>query len=128
MAPSFNDCAGESGRTARNGMTDKTSKSSLAAIDALRRHPQFQPAMRADASTMVALYRGNRVLNALMSDRARALFSHGALFLHYSGADDAGLTVGAMKDFCAMRGAEPAGIRLICRAQMSRQTTSLLCR
>ena len=55
---------------------------------------------------MVAFYRGNRVLNALMSDRARALFTHGALFLHYSGTDAGtpGLTAGAMKDFCVRLG------------------------
>jgi hypothetical protein len=90
----------------RAGMTDKTSKPSLAAIAVLRGHPQFQPAMRSDASGIVAFYRGNRVLNLLMSDRARALFTHGALFLHYSATDGGmpGLTVGIMKDLCVRLG------------------------
>ena len=54
------------------------------------------------AGSAVALYRSDRILNALMSDRARVLFSHVALYLHYRGAENGepGLTVGAMKDLC----------------------------
>ena len=87
-------------------MTDADLTPTPAAIAALRGHPRFRAAMRADASSMVAFYRGNRVLNALRSDRARALFTHGALFLHYSGTDAGtpGLTAGAMKDFCVRLG------------------------
>jgi hypothetical protein len=50
----------------------------------------------------VTLYRGNRLLNSLMNDRARALFTHVALYLHYRGMPGGrpGLTVGAMKDMC----------------------------
>lgn len=73
-----------------------------AAIEALRSHPRFSAAMRQAAGSAVALYQGDRILNALMSDRARALFSHVALYLHYhrTDTDEPGLTVGAMKDLC----------------------------
>ncbi len=58
--------------------------------------------MRQAAGRAVALYQGDRLLNALMSDRARALFTHVALYLHYRGTGNGepGLTVGAMKDLC----------------------------
>jgi hypothetical protein len=65
-------------------MTDSDPRPTSAAIATLCAHPRFHAAMRADAASMVALYRGNRILNALMSDRARALFTHLALYLHYS--------------------------------------------
>jgi hypothetical protein len=72
---------------------------------ALRRLPRFESAMREAAHSTVALYNGNRVLNALMNDRARALFSHVALYLHYGGygggaGATSGLTVGALRDIC----------------------------
>src|SRR5947209_9028957 len=69
---------------------------------ALRRHPQFPIAMRHAARSNIELYRNDRVLNALMNDRARALFTHVALYLHYGGSQsgDPGLTAGAMKDLC----------------------------
>jgi len=61
--------------------------------------------MREAARSTVALYAGNRVLNVLMNDRARALFSHVALYLHYGGAGaTSGLTVGALKDMCVTLG------------------------
>ncbi len=75
---------------------------SPAAVAALRSHPRFPAAMRQAAGSAVALYQGDRLLNALMSDRARALFTHVALYLHYRGTKNGapGLTVGAMKDLC----------------------------
>ncbi|MGZ6176439.1 MAG: hypothetical protein ACXWNB_11440, partial [Candidatus Binataceae bacterium] len=87
-------------------MTDSDPNPTPAAIAALCAHPRFHAAMRVDAASMVALYRGNRILNALMSDRARALFTHLALYLHYSRSLDGvpGLTVGAMKDQCVELG------------------------
>jgi len=41
-----------------------------------------------------------------LSDRARAVFAHVALYLHYRGTGngEAGLTVGAMKDMCVQLG------------------------
>ncbi|MDU1248238.1 MAG: hypothetical protein E6974_08655, partial [Veillonella sp.] len=64
--------------------------------------PGFPDAMRASAAAAVNLYRGDRILNALLSDRARALFPHIVLYLHYAGPREGerGLTVGAMKDMC----------------------------
>jgi AraC-like DNA-binding protein len=72
------------------------------AVAALRRHPDFSRAIRSSAASSVALYQTSRPLNALLSDRARALFTHVALYLHYRGAepDHPGLTVSAMKDLC----------------------------
>ena len=50
----------------------------------------------------MTLYRSDRLLNALMNDRARALFSHVALYLHYAEENSGrpGLTIGAMKELC----------------------------
>ncbi|UFZ06556.1 hypothetical protein LQG66_09770 [Bradyrhizobium ontarionense] len=64
--------------------------------------PGFVMAMRASTSSAVRLYRGDRILNALLSDRARALLPHVALYLHFAGEREGelGLTVGAMKDMC----------------------------
>jgi hypothetical protein len=83
-------------------MIDAALFPSSEAVTALRRHPQFQIAMRQAARSNIELYRNDRVLNALMSDRARALFTHVALYLHYGGSQsgDPGLTAGAMKDLC----------------------------
>jgi DNA-binding MarR family transcriptional regulator len=77
---------------------------SPAAIVALRAHPCFSDAMRASASWMVNHYDGNRLLNQLMNDRGRVLFTHHALYLHFSakrGEAGSGLTVSRMKDMCA---------------------------
>jgi len=62
--------------------------------------------MRYAARSNIELYRNHRVLNALMSDRARALFTHVALYLHYDGSQsgDPALTAGAMKDLCVELG------------------------
>jgi hypothetical protein len=72
------------------------------AISGLRSCEGFQAAMRAAARSTVALYRGNRLLNSLMNDRARALFAHVALYLHFAG--EPGLTVGAVKQLCVRLG------------------------
>ncbi|MGJ5177029.1 hypothetical protein ACQR16_01670 [Bradyrhizobium oligotrophicum] len=73
------------------------------AVIRLRGHVGFAQAMRASTAAAVRLYRGDRILNALLSDRARALFPHVALYLHFVGERDGelGLTVGAMKEMCA---------------------------
>ncbi|MBR0785014.1 hypothetical protein [Bradyrhizobium iriomotense] len=73
------------------------------AVAALRRHPYFSRAMRSSAEGAVAIYRTNKLLNLLLSDRARALFTHVALYLHFGGSEP-GLTVGAMKDLCVELG------------------------
>lgn len=72
------------------------------AVAALRRHPGFSHAIRSSAASAVALYQSSRPLNALLNDRARALFGHVALYLHHQGIEpgEPGLTVGAMKEHC----------------------------
>jgi hypothetical protein len=72
------------------------------ALSGLRGREGFQAAMLAAARSTVALYRGNRLLNSLMNDRARALFAHVALYLHF--VSEPGLTVGAMKELCVRLG------------------------
>jgi DNA-binding MarR family transcriptional regulator len=74
-----------------------------AAIAALRAHPRFPEAMRDAAAGMVTHYEGNRLLNHLMNDRGRALFTHHAVYLHFSrtpGDAGSGLTVSRLKDLC----------------------------
>ena len=68
----------------------------------LRDHPEFPRAIQTAARDLVRLYRDDRLLNALMSDRARGLFSHAALYLHFENpdADEAGFSVSEMKDLC----------------------------
>jgi hypothetical protein len=87
-------------------MTERALLPSHDAIVRLRSHPGFAVAMRAATQSAVTLYRNDRLLNALMHDRARALFSHVALYLHYLEDDEGGpgLTVGAMKDLCTQIG------------------------
>lgn len=77
---------------------------SAAAIAALRGNPQFAVAMREDARGVVTLLHGNRILNSLMNDRARALFGALALFLHHADDGVPGLTVGGMKELCVRLG------------------------
>nr|WP_315737509.1 hypothetical protein [Bradyrhizobium sp. SZCCHNR1093] len=86
------------------GMTALTP--SVDAVVRLRREPGFAAAMRASTEAAVRLYRGDRILNALLSDRARALFPHVALYLHFAEQRDGelGLTVGAMKEMCVRLG------------------------
>jgi hypothetical protein len=70
---------------------------------ALRAHPGFPNAMRAWAHGLVTQYDGNRLLNQLLNDRGRGLFTLAALYLHYSrtpGDPGSGLTVSRMKDWC----------------------------
>jgi hypothetical protein len=71
-------------------------------IAQLRNHPEFPRAIQIAARDIVRLYRADRLLNALMSDRARGLFSHAALYLHFDNpdADEPGFSVNAMKDLC----------------------------
>jgi hypothetical protein len=87
-------------------MTDAPLRPSIAAIAALRAHPGFQAAMREIVRSMLAVYSGNRLINSLMNDRARALFTQVALYLHFAGRADGkpALTIGAMKDMCAEAG------------------------
>jgi hypothetical protein len=87
-------------------MTERAPTLSADAVIRLRHQPGFPQALRAAAQGAVEMYRADRLLNALMNDRARALFTHVALYLHYSdeGSGKPGLTVGAMKDLCTQLG------------------------
>jgi hypothetical protein len=87
-------------------MSDKAPTLSPDAIASLRSHPRFPAAAREAARSLIPMYRSDRLLNALMGDRARAVFAHVALLLHYRGTDggEPGLTVGAMKDLCVQVG------------------------
>lgn len=54
----------------------------------------------------MTFYQASRPLNALLGDRARALFTHVALYLHFRGTESGqpGLTPGAMNDLCSRIG------------------------
>ena len=90
----------------RDGIDARHSCDGLEAAEELRDHARFPQAMRAAAQCAVDLYRSDRLLNTLMSDRARALFTYVALYLHYGdeAPDNPGLTVGAMKELCVRIG------------------------
>ena len=90
----------------RDGSDARHGNDGTEAIAGLRDHPSFPQAMRAAAQCAVELYRSDRLLNALMNDRARALFTHVALYLHYGhdDPDQSGLSVGAMKQLCVRVG------------------------
>lgn len=62
--------------------------------------------MREDVRSTLVLYRSNRLINSIMNDRARALFTQVALHLHFSPRVDgkSALTISAMKDACADNG------------------------
>jgi hypothetical protein len=87
-------------------MTERAPTFTADAIVRLRQQPGFPQALRVAAQCSVEMYRADRLLNALMNDRARALFTLVALYLHYAdeGAGAPGLTVGAMKDLCTRIG------------------------
>jgi hypothetical protein len=87
-------------------MTERAPTLSADAVICLRRQPGFPQALRAAAQCAVELYRADQLLNALMNDRARALFTLVALYLHYSDGESGGpgLTVGAMKELCTQIG------------------------
>lgn len=73
------------------------------AIAALRARPGFPPAVRRSAAGMVAMYQGRHLLNWLLDDRGRLLFSYIALYLdatRASGDAASGLTPTRMKALC----------------------------
>ena len=68
--------------------------------------------MRANATGLLGLYRGNRFLNVLLNDRGRVLIGMFALYLHYWSADGdsaPGLTVTRMQGLCAETGVASGG-------------------
>lgn len=77
------------------------------AIARLRGHPDFPRAMRASARDSIALYRNSRIMNWMLSDRARTLLPYAVFYLDAaSRADDprSGLTVSRAKALCAETG------------------------
>jgi hypothetical protein len=85
---------------------------SAAAVAQLRAHPRFPAALRTLGTGMLALYRGNRLLNMLINDRGRMLIGYLALYLNEGGAPDGrgrGFGVGQMKALCAAEGLASPG-------------------
>jgi hypothetical protein len=76
-------------------------------IEAVRADPAFPAALRASAAMIVGLYKGNRVLNAIVNDRGRVTISALALHLHFT-TDPAdprsGLTPARVKAIAAGEG------------------------
>ena len=78
----------------------------------LRAHPSFPNAIRTLGSGMLALYRGNRLLNMLINDRGRMVIGYLSLYLHEGGAPDgrgSGFGVGQLKALCAAAGLASPG-------------------
>jgi DNA-binding MarR family transcriptional regulator len=79
----------------------------LDAIKQLQQHPDFAAAVMASARVSIELYHGGRLMNWIMSDRARALLGYMAYYLEVaeSGADPrSGLTPTKLKQRCAESG------------------------
>jgi hypothetical protein len=73
----------------------------------MRAHPRFPAALRTLGTGMLALYRGNRLLDMLINDRGRMQIGYLALYLHEGGVPDGrgrGFGVGQMKALCAAAG------------------------
>lgn len=85
---------------------------SQAEIDAIRADPRFPTAARLFAQGMISIYRGNRLLNALINDRGRMVIGYLVLYLHDGGAPDgrgSGFGVGQLKALCAATGMASPG-------------------
>ena len=85
---------------------------SEAAVAELCADPRFPEAIRTLTSGILALYRGNRFLNALINDRGRMIIGYLALYLHEGTAPDgrgSGFSVGQLKALCAAAGMASPG-------------------
>jgi DNA-binding MarR family transcriptional regulator len=85
---------------------------SAAAVAALRDDPRLPQAIRTLTGGVLALYRGNRFLNALINDRGRMLIGYLSLYLHEGALPDgrgAGFSVGQLKALCAAAGVASPG-------------------
>jgi DNA-binding MarR family transcriptional regulator len=81
-------------------------------VAALRAHSRFPEAMRLFAEGIVAVFRGNRLINLLTSDRGRMLIGFLALYLNDDGAPDGrgrGFSVTQMKAAAAEAGVASPG-------------------
>jgi hypothetical protein len=77
------------------------SESALAAIQS---HPRFERALRIFGAGTVTHYKGNRLVHALMSDRARMLTASFVLHFHFEsrpGDPLSGLTIARMRRVCS---------------------------
>jgi hypothetical protein len=73
------------------------------ALAAVQAHPGFDEAAFLGAGGVVAAYRGNRLLNAVLNDRARLLMAIWSLHFHFSsrpGDPHSGLTVARLRRAC----------------------------
>ena len=76
---------------------------SAEALRAIEAHPRFSASLRLIAAGAVAQYRGNRILNMMITDRARFLIGVFAIHLHYlsrPGDPRSGLTLSRVKAIC----------------------------
>jgi hypothetical protein len=76
---------------------------SVEALRAIEAHPHLPAALRAMASGGVAIYRGNRIVNILINDRARFLIGVFAIHLHHvsrPGDPRSGATLGRIRTLC----------------------------
>jgi DNA-binding MarR family transcriptional regulator len=83
-----------------------------AAVARVGADPRFPEAIRTLTSGILALYRGNRFLNALINDRGRMIIGYLALYLHEGAAPDgrgSGFSVGQLKALCAAAGTASPG-------------------
>jgi DNA-binding MarR family transcriptional regulator len=75
---------------------------SLAAVRALQAHPQFRAAATASAQASIDAYHGGRLMNWIMSDRARSLLAYLAYYLELAAeGSGSGLTPTRLKQACA---------------------------
>ncbi len=73
-------------------------------LTAVRAHPAFAQAARAQMLDFVALYQGNRLLNTIVNDRGRIVVAYFCLYLHFFGLPgdpEPGLTVSRLKKICS---------------------------
>jgi hypothetical protein len=92
---------------------------SRAAVTALQQHPQFHAAVMASARGSIGLYRGGRLWNWVLSDRARALLGHAVLYLDATARPDdprSGLTATRLKALCVETGSAAPGAPARCSA------------
>jgi DNA-binding MarR family transcriptional regulator len=98
---------GEAARAHPNSLFEPGGPISAAAVAELRAHPRFPAALRTLGTGMLALYRGNRLLNMLINDRGRMQIGYLALYLNEGGVPDGrgrGFGVSQMKALCAAAG------------------------
>ena len=85
---------------------------SAAAMAQARADPRLPEAIRTLGRGMLAIYRGNRLLNVLINDRGRMAIGYLALYLHDGAAPDgrgSGFGVGQLKAMCAAAGIASPG-------------------